>query len=32
VIDHPIVLWQNNTIWVLKWNPSFYSHKWKCKS
>jgi hypothetical protein len=32
VIDHPIVPWQNNTRWFLKWNSSFYSHKWKYKS
>jgi hypothetical protein len=32
VIDHSIVPWQSNTRWILKWNPSFYSHKWKYKS
>jgi hypothetical protein len=32
VIDHPIVPWQNNKRWILKWNPSFYFHKWKYKS
>jgi hypothetical protein len=25
MIDHPIIPWQSNTRWVLKWNPSFYS-------
>jgi hypothetical protein len=32
VMDYLIVSSQSNTRWVLKWNLSFYSHKWKYKS
>jgi hypothetical protein len=32
MIDHPIIPWKNNKRWVLKWNPTFYFHKWKYKS